>query len=394
MATCKITQDTRRAKDDGTAPIKLTISHKGRSSHISLGFSVSPKCWDAESCRVIKHPLKSNLNLLITNYKAKADEALLRLKIAGAFAGCSITQVRDKVKAVIFGKNDEYGAFWICVITFIGLKKKRRTIELYEATAKALEEFYPNIKNIDFESVNFDFLSRFDAWLQNVRNNSTNSRSIHLRNIRAIFNYAIDNEFTTCYPFRRFKIKQQATRKRSLKAAELRSIFAKNVEPWQKKYVDFIKLQFLLIGINTIDLLTNAKIVGGRLEYVRAKTGRHYSIKIEPEARELINRYKGVSGLLCFTDNISHYLNFASRLNKALHYISPNLSTYFMRHSWATIAAELEIPKETISAALGHGGNTVTDIYIDFNQKKVDEANRKVIDFVLHRKKASQKPAQ
>lgn len=65
----------------------------------------------------------------------------------------------------------------------------------------------------------------------------------------------------------------------------------------------------------------------------------------------------------------------------------PGLSTYWARHSWATIAASLDIPKETIAAALGHGGNTVTDIYIDFDQRKVDEANRRVLDWVLYHKK-------
>ena len=59
------------------------------------------------------------------------------------------------------------------------------------------------------------------------------------------------------------------------------------------------------------------------------------------------------------------------------------MTTYTLRHTWATIAAELYIPKETIAAARGHAQNaTVTDIYIDFNRKKVDEANRKVIDYV------------
>jgi integrase len=61
----------------------------------------------------------------------------------------------------------------------------------------------------------------------------------------------------------------------------------------------------------------------------------------------------------------------------------PNLTSYVMRHTWATLAAELDIPKETISAALGHGKKTVTDIYIQFDRKKIDEANRKVIDYVF-----------
>lgn len=53
----------------------------------------------------------------------------------------------------------------------------------------------------------------------------------------------------------------------------------------------------------------------------------------------------------------------------------------------STVAASLDIPRDTIAAALGHGGNTVTDIYIDFDQRKVDEANRQVLDWVLYGKR-------
>ena len=72
---------------------------------------------------------------------------------------------------------------------------------------------------------------------------------------------------------------------------------------------------------------------------------------------------------------------------KIRHPLFPEITSYWARHSWATIAASLDIPKDTIAHALGHGGNTVTDIYIDFDQTKVDEANRKVLDWVLYGKK-------
>ena len=54
-------------------------------------------------------------------------------------------------------------------------------------------------------------------------------------------------------------------------------------------------------------------------------------------------------------------------------------------YPWTTIAAELDIPDATISMALGHSsGNLVTNIYIRRNDKKVDDANRKVIDYLLN----------
>lgn len=61
----------------------------------------------------------------------------------------------------------------------------------------------------------------------------------------------------------------------------------------------------------------------------------------------------------------------------------PDLSSYWSRHTWATIAASLDIPKEVIAEALGHTSNSVTDIYIKFDHKKVDQANRAVIDLIF-----------
>ena len=72
---------------------------------------------------------------------------------------------------------------------------------------------------------------------------------------------------------------------------------------------------------------------------------------------------------------------------KTVHPLFPKLSQYWRRHTWATIAAELDIPKEAIAAGLGHElGNSTTAIYINFNMKKVDVANRKIIDYVLYGK--------
>ena len=65
----------------------------------------------------------------------------------------------------------------------------------------------------------------------------------------------------------------------------------------------------------------------------------------------------------------------------------PELSSNWARHTWATAASKIDIPKEVISKALGHGtGLAVTDIYIDFDNSKVDEANRRVLDYVLYGK--------
>ena len=64
-----------------------------------------------------------------------------------------------------------------------------------------------------------------------------------------------------------------------------------------------------------------------------------------------------------------------------------NLTLYWARHTWATFAYNLDIPDDTISRALGHSqtsGANVTGVYIRASNKKVDEANRAVIDYLLN----------
>ena len=56
---------------------------------------------------------------------------------------------------------------------------------------------------------------------------------------------------------------------------------------------------------------------------------------------------------------------------------------YWARHSWATIAFSIGISKDVISLALGHSnGSQVTSIYINPDLKQIDNANRRVIDYV------------
>lgn len=280
-------------------------------------------------------------------------------------------------------------------------KPKKRTREIYAATLERIKEFDPDYKSLKFEDITKDWLIKFDKFLYK-NSPSRNARNIHFRNIRSVFNDAIDDEITNLYPFRKFKIKNTVTIKRSLTVKQLRTFFECPCEKHGEQYKDIFKLTFYLIGINIIDLCNLKEIRNNRIEYYREKTNRLYSIKVEPEAMEIIEKYKGKNQLLDILDRYVDYRNYARRLNENLKRIGnttvgkhgkknrqplfPQLTTYWTRHTWATIASDLDIPKDTIAAALGHGGNTVTDIYINFNQKKIDEANRKVIDHVLNKK--------
>jgi len=178
--------------------------------------------------------------------------------------------------------------------------------------------------------------------------------------------------------------------KRGLYIKELKQIFNMKVSKNDERYLDCFKLIFYLIGINMVDLsrLTERNIENDRIVYRRAKTHKMYSIEIMPEAMEIINRYKGDNHLLDFFDKAKDYRNFLHKMNDRLKpyakRLGLNITSYTARASWATIAAEMDIPVETISRALGHEhGLAVTNIYIKYDYRKVDVANRRVIDAVL-----------
>lgn len=287
---------------------------------------------------------------------------------------------------------------------FIDSKTNKGTKGVYKHTLDRIRLFDPDIDKKNFEDITLQWLTDFEAFCALTA--SKNARNIHLRNIRAVFNNAIDYEITTAYPFRRFKIRPEATRKRAMSVEELRKLFNYPVEEYAEIYRDCFKLIFMLVGINSADLHGLKSIThDGRIEYKRAKTGRLYSIKVEPEALEIINKYRGKNGLLCIADRWSDSRNFRHQCNKALQRIGTverkgrggkkiietefeGLTTYAARHTWATVAADLDIPDAVISQALGHSSaNSTTEIYIKRNQNKVDKANRMVLDWVLYGKR-------
>lgn len=390
MATATLYLDKRSRKKDGTYPLKVTISHKGQTARIALDVSLAANQWDGEARKVVAHPNKIYLNNFIGQRLIDIRNALLKAQEKGLLKNKTATQVRDVVLAVLSPSDEEQGTtFAAWFDEFAKRHGNKRTREIYESTWAWIVKFEPRASVLRFEDITRDWLERFFCFMD-VSSPSQNARNIHLRNIRAVFNDALDNELTTAYPFRRFKIRPVETPKRNLKPDKLRALFTANVPQWQQKYVDCFKLMFLLIGINVGDLctVTSANVNGDRLEFNRRKTKRLYSIKIEPEAAELIERYKGTGTLVNFAANYKNYHLFANRLNLNLSSLMPHVTTYWARHSWATIAAAIDVPDDTIAAALGHSSaNATTSIYIERERRKVDEANRRVIDWVLYGKK-------
>ena len=157
---------------------------------------------------------------------------------------------------------------------------------------------------------------------------------------------------------------------------------------------DFFFLSFFLIGINSKDivLLRKEDYKDGRIQYTRAKTGKKYNIKVEPEAAALIEHYKSSGDALVHfhtpegqKPTTPRFYYTYEQIAKLSNGVLPIFTPYWARHSWATEAARLGITDSIIAQSLGHSsGFVTTSIYIERDNTLVDKANRQVIDSVLH----------
>lgn len=383
MVRINIKIEKRYKRKDGRSTLKISIHHNGKTLYAPTNVFVKAEEWDEAGQRILGQQNRA-LNAMLQRKKADMEARLLVLQDKGLLRTYTDRQLVNYLVGVADGERPHY--FKEVLERFVATKTNSRTKEIYDATVRQLRKFC-DYDHITFEEMNVSWLRSFDAFLA-ATEKSANSRSIHLRNIRTIFNAALDDELITAYPFRRFQIPSQETEKRSMPVEDMRKLLRCQVQPFQEKYRDCFFLIFYLIGINIVDLskLPPNAVQGGRIRYKRSKTGKLYNVKVEPEAASIIEKYRGQGHLLCWFDGIKDYRYFAEKLNESIKAIAKAqglqpITSYAARHSWASYASELDIPKDVISHALGHHVN-VTDTYIRFNYDKVDAANRRVIGYL------------
>lgn len=344
----------------------------------------------------------------VPNHKAKTSRLVRLYSEVEAYVLTHpnelLQKMKDAIKSIIGGRTIEVEKNLLFYIDeYVKTKTKDSTKQVFLTTRGRVEKFDAHAT---FDTIDRSWLEMFYAH-EVKKGRKVNGIGIDLRNIRTVFNWAIDNEITSKYPFRKFQIKTEREQYLYLSVEEMREFRDIEVEPFMEKYRDIFMLGFYLVGINISDLLELPAncIKRGRIKYRRNKTARLYDIKVEPEAMAIIKKYKGTEHLICVLDDgtketsfrrtLGNYIkrigptkmvknNRGALIKKEITPLHPDIVWYTARRSWATIAASLDIPKETIGKALGHSewDNTTTDLYINFDNRKIDEANRKVIDYL------------
>jgi integrase len=401
MASIRIKLDRRKANAEGNYPVKIIIFNNQTNASVSLNLYIPEKAWSGDG---LDRPVKSShpASKIINNRIQERYTAIMKAIIDLERDGKTVQMKAVEIKNHIINKNsppvNTRPSFGRYANRYADSCKSMGTGTNYRYTIKKLNEYAK--KDLSFEDITHSFLRKFDEHLT-AEGSSVNTRSIHFRNIRAVFNRAIDDEIIKpdLYPFRKFKIKNEQKNRESLTSAQVKTLYNYNFKTSSLKMArDCWMLSFFLCGINPIDLYNLKKPdKDSRISFVRTKTrhNTHDLIKLllPPEAQSIIDSYKSGPDseyLLKFESKYIEYSSFKRFLSKKIREISKitglsGLTMYWARYSWATIADRIGIQEKIISKGLGHVDKSLAGrTYISFDWSRVDRANRQVIDTVLH----------
>lgn len=398
MAKLTIKLDKRTMNKQGEYPIRFLLTHgKSSSTFITTGVSIQEKYWNDSNdvTRVVKSscPNAKAINLNLAQVYMEMVNRISKMTLDSSIDRYTITELKE----ILLRKDEvtEKMSFTRYFNEYIA-RVKTNTKKLYEWTQQQIELFSHG-KTLYFEDISYRFLCEFDNWMQN-NGNKMNTRSIHMRNIRKVFNDAIDNDVCaiSLYPFRKFKIKNAQKEKVYLKEdkfKELLNLDIPDTSVGTHRARDLMLISFLLCGANAIDIFKMKKPVDGIITFVRTKIEHceplPIHIAVTPELQEIIDRNKGEGEYLFnFEQKYIDYDSFYSMAKKRIKWIAneigvPDMSFYYMRYSWATYASKIGVDESVIGKALGHTDVSLAGSrYISFDWSRVDDANRRVIEYL------------
>lgn len=269
-----------------------------------------------------------------------------------------------------------------------------RTAETYRATRRSLSRFLGN-RILQVRKFTTSTAEEYEGYLKE-KGLSMNSISFYMRIMRAVYNEAVRNGLVLdSKPFAHVYTGVAKTPKRSIGMDAIRKLSeAKDLNEGQKLARDIFLFSFLTRGMSFVDIanLTKDNLCGDVLTYRRRKTGQTIRILWLKCMQNIVDCHPSLDGhhLLGLLDDRKGFVDKQYRRRQmSVNYmlrtlckkagIGNNVTMYAARHSWASIAKELDIPISVISDGMGHDSVQTTQIYLNSISSRIDAANEKVI---------------
>lgn len=385
MATLKLVIYPAKALKDGRHKIRICVSHHQENRYIVTNVIVDNEK-QFKNGQVVGRPdsgmLNKKLRLKLNGYQDAID------RIDPDNYTCS--QLKDYLE-----KNTKAKALTISQAAdqHIDKLKKETTKALYRRTRDYFVEF---AGNVPLEMISPVMVDGFDAYLRDVKGNGGTSRAIHLRQLRSFINPQIrhGNVEYKAAPFVDVVIPESQERILDITVEEFRIIRDADVKEKPLRMArDLFCLSYYLGGINLIDLMEIDFSKATVVEYIREKSAntkrgdKMISLTIQPEARDIIDRWIGRNGKLDFGYNYSYdnFRNYATSQIKRLAArlgIEKRVVYYSARKSLVQHGFELGVSLEVLEYSIGQSMKRNRPIfnYVRIMRTHADQAMRMILD--------------
>lgn len=264
--------------------------------------------------------------------------------------------------------------------------------------------------NVSFRQITRESLRLYGQYLYE-NGLKLNTISTYMRMLRSIYNRGVEAGNAPFVPrlFHEAYTGIDVCQKRVLTAAELhRLLFDDPRSERLRRIQDIASLLFQLCGMSFADLahLEKSALENNILRYNRIKTKTPMSVEVLDSAMVKIDRLRSVRksqpgcpdyllDILCgdksrkdekayreYQSALRWFNNSLKELARALHLKSP-VTSYTLRHSWATIAKYRGVSIEMISEALGHKSIKTTQTYLKgFGLEERTEVNKGNLSYI------------
>lgn len=399
MATIKI-KFRASASENKEGRLFYQVIHNRVVRQIHTNYKLYPQEWNPASLQ-ISCPAgceKSRRNYLesigdsVREDMKRLDSIIQRLDRTGS------RYTADKVVETFLSQEGDslFFTFSRNLITQLKCIGKKRIAETYASTVNSFGRFRDG-RDILLDEMDSELMMAYETYLASS-GICPNSISFYMRNLRAIYNRAVDKELTVQRnPFKRVYTGIDKTVKRAVSLETIRRIRDLDLSryPVMDYARDIFMFSFYTRGMSFVDMafLRKRDLQNGILTYRRHKTGQQLHIRWEKSMQEIVDKYDtgDTSYLLPVIkndgrDERTQYVSSVHCVNRNLKKIGEMLgldiplTTYVARHGWASIAKSKNIPLSVISEAMGHDSETTTSIYLaSLDTSRIDKANRLII---------------
>ncbi|MDN3205641.1 tyrosine-type recombinase/integrase [Algoriphagus sediminis] len=406
-------QDTRREKYNGLFPTKIrvydSLTKKARLYTTDFDLSkdqfrriVFPKM--GERLKKEEKNVREQLLALESHYSEKAhDLALFTFDVFEGALSLKSGEVMD-----VFFQLEKYRQELLS-------QGQTKSASQFDLTAKSLKNFLKDSgrssSTLLLPEVTVGFLNSYENWMIDFKDKSSSTVGAYLRNVRTVFNVAIDLNIVNreLYPFgkKKYQIPSSSKVKKALNAEQLEALFA--AEPandQQAKAKAFWFFSFVCQGMNMKDIvfLEWDRVSEEGIQFVREKTKRTKKANsktihapLTPFAEGVIKKY-GTGGTKNSTyvfpvlksdmslsekekakDNFIRFINQHILPIAKSAGIKERVSSNWARHSFSTSAIRNNISMVFVKEALGHSDIKTTQRYFAGFE---DSSKKETIDLI------------